>query len=673
MIVSRSGDDGVRGYEQPVPGALSTHARGTSAAGAGVLPMVVAALVALLVVSPRTAPLVMAAATVWAAYRLHTRGALLRKPELPTWLLVAPFALGFWALVSASWAPDSWHSAGKSALVLLAAIELVVLLSVARHLGSAEKEGMRQGLVLGMALCGAVLAFEVFTDQLILRTVYTHFPSVRQPYERHVKISDGIIVAAGDTNINRRVFTFTLLLLPALMIAAHQARGYAYRVGLGVMLASTVLIVTWTKHQSSQLFLAAALAMFLFHKLVPSLTRPLIYGAVLANLIFWIPAALMAERHKLDEAPWLFASARHRVIVWADIAGQIVENPWRGVGIDGGQTIEMLYREKLKTGEAELKNGFTRIARHAHNIYLQTWYELGVVGALLLGVIGWMSARTIATLPSRDVGYLAAFMFGAMAGLAASYSPWQPWILALLPLTAVTFVVGREQADTGCFCDGYADRAAISQLTVSQGKVAGLDMPIEPCVVSVRPDGDDSAAHRGWSREVAVSTRIWLFVAVVTGLAIGASGVLYLGDRTRSTPTNLALFRTASTSSTCSQTHPAEIGNDGNLEGSKWFCTLEEDAPWWQVDLGAIMLVGSVRLYNRTDCCRDAPPALNILVSQNGKGWTLVHSHSKRQFGAPPLGEALSIDLGRHSARFVRVQLASKGYLHLAEVQVFGP
>ena len=83
-------------------------------------------------------------------------------------------------------------------------------------------------------------------------------------------------------------------------------------------------------------------------------------------------------------------------------------------------------------------------AAHAHNIYLQTWYELGVCGAALLSIFGLGILLRIGQLPERTFAFgLATFASGAM--LASSSSGlWQLWFLAMFGWAGCAFQIGRQ-------------------------------------------------------------------------------------------------------------------------------------------------------------------------------------------------------------------------------------
>jgi hypothetical protein len=120
---------------------------------------------------------------------------------------------------------------------------------------------------------------------------------------------------------------------------------------------------------------------------------------------------------------------------------------------------------------------------------------------------------------------------------------------------------------------------------------------------------------------------------------------------------------------------------DGNTDGSFFngsvTATNLDNNAWWQVDLGASSMVGSVVIWNRTDCCgsrlgdywvfvSDTPfSAADTPATLQGRAGTFA-SH---QTTAPSPSTVIA---AAAQGRYVRVQLSGANYLSLAEVQVFG-
>lgn len=107
-------------------------------------------------------------------------------------------------------------------------------------------------------------------------------------------------------------------------------------------------------------------------------------------------------------------------------------------------------------------------------------------------------------------------------------------------------------------------------------------------------------------------------------------------------------------------------GNNGVINGGWEFHTAQDASPWWQVDLETDAIVSRVVIH-----VFHIPERLNgfqIRVSDDGRHWRVVHSH-----GEVPAKTPLDIRFEPQKTRYVRVQVPSPTWMHLAEVQVFGP
>lgn len=140
--------------------------------------------------------------------------------------------------------------------------------------------------------------------------------------------------------------------------------------------------------------------------------------------------------------------------------------------------------------------------------------------------------------------------------------------------------------------------------------------------------------------------------------------------------TNVALGRPATQSSTLYTS--AAVAVDGNTNGhfpsASTTHTDNTFQPWWQVDLGSIQNLGSIKLWNRTDCCGDRLSNFYVLVSDT----PFTSTDLMATLGQPGVsgyytpgqaGVSHTIGVGR-TGRYVRVQLAGTNFLSLAEVQV---
>ncbi|HYN86759.1 MAG TPA: Ig-like domain-containing protein [Pyrinomonadaceae bacterium] len=142
---------------------------------------------------------------------------------------------------------------------------------------------------------------------------------------------------------------------------------------------------------------------------------------------------------------------------------------------------------------------------------------------------------------------------------------------------------------------------------------------------------------------------------------------------------NLALGKAATQSSTGwggVATRATDGNTDGNWSRNSVSTTVSDGQAWWVVDLGPVGQIESVKVWNRTDCCKERLADFYVLVSDApfaSQDLTATLNQagvsSFRKTGATDLSAALAV--GR-SGRYVRVQLSGTNYLSLAEVEVMG-
>ncbi len=114
----------------------------------------------------------------------------------------------------------------------------------------------------------------------------------------------------------------------------------------------------------------------------------------------------------------------------------------------------------------------------------------------------------------------------------------------------------------------------------------------------------------------------------------------------------------------------------GTLADGSVALTAAQAAPWWQVDLGAVHALNTIRLWNRGDCCADQLADVTVFVSR-----TDMTGRSLASLAADPavwryqiVGRAGRETLIRGNAhgRYLRVQIAGTDALALAEVEAYG-
>jgi hypothetical protein len=149
--------------------------------------------------------------------------------------------------------------------------------------------------------------------------------------------------------------------------------------------------------------------------------------------------------------------------------------------------------------------------------------------------------------------------------------------------------------------------------------------------------------------------------------------------RLRAETSNMALAAVTSQSSSAFDMG-ADRAVDGITDGDHHAAesvshTEKDHQPWWQVDLGAVVDIDRIEIFNRTDCCSDrlrdyyvfisSTPFEHRTVEETVRDPNVFASFQQEQAQSPT-----TVAIGRRG-RFVRIQLtAEEQFLALAEVRV---
>ena len=105
------------------------------------------------------------------------------------------------------------------------------------------------------------------------------------------------------------------------------------------------------------------------------------------------------------------------------------------------------------------------------------------------------------------------------------------------------------------------------------------------------------------------------------------------------------------------------------------FHTDLEDNPAWQVDLKSSYNIKYIIIHNRVSLLQERAFGLIVETSMDGESWDKAYDGRGREFGSRgTYCGPLTIEFENQSlARFVKVSLSSRGYLHLAQIEILVP
>ncbi|MBS0244655.1 MAG: O-antigen ligase family protein, partial [Proteobacteria bacterium] len=175
---------------------------------------------------------------------------------------------------------------------------------------------------------------------------------------------------------------------------------------------------------------------------LPRVARPVVYAGWIAATLLVVPAAAIAHKAGLNHASWLPGTARNRIVLWNVTAQKVIEHPLLGIGIDSGKPLD---EEAASTAKIEKGDSYPqRTGRHSHNIFMQTWYELGAVGAALFLTLGLAALGAMSRLPDDDQPFAFASFVSAMVIGSFTWGMWQPWFMAAFGLWVVALLIALD-------------------------------------------------------------------------------------------------------------------------------------------------------------------------------------------------------------------------------------
>lgn len=366
---------------------------------------------------------------VWSTVGKLTRTDLARDQSMAwSW-----FALVGWALASSSWSPVPLQSVTKAVYGLLLIALVVAFWRSVRELETATRHAVICVSIVIVGLGLLLNTIEILSGQVLYRSWMQWVEGLRQS-TKHLTVVDGVVVWAGDVTNNRRTLIATLLLVPGIAGATALLPRKWWPFAAAGFSVAAVAILAGT-HESSKLAIALGLAVAVLCALSVRWTRRVVAAGWLAATLLILPAITFAYESGVHRSSWLFASAKHRVVIWNNMVGLSYESLPLGIGADATEEVQ----ERLDEAGVNQLNPDRKVGKmtapHPHNAFLQVWYELGIVGAGLFAMAGLVLLRRIGTLPpGLQVVPLTQFVVVA-AMLSTSYSLWQPWLMAVIALS----------------------------------------------------------------------------------------------------------------------------------------------------------------------------------------------------------------------------------------------
>jgi len=418
---------------------------GTSFRGGPLIPILFFITPLLTGIVPRLGPLllvILALVLTVAALRrgLPWRALLESNPAMTALAAVAAYAM-----LSAIWAAEPGEALSKGGILLAGALAVFAAASAIHSLDGTQKRRAALAFVAG-ALCAALfVTVEIATAGVLTRTAMNAIPVLRPDNLKRVWIVDGRVADIGLAEFNQHVAMVAFQLWPGLLALSTWPDPRRTLLSLLFVVALAVPIGL-SQHDSSQIGLAASL---LILPLAWFNARAVIRGLALVwclSFALVLPLDVLAYKAELHLANWLPKSARARIIIWEYTVERVLERPLLGVGADStpGAKADAPKRPEQPEGFVQPRT----TGHHAHNIFLQSWYELGLVGAVLMAIAGAAVILRMLLLPRLAQPYAAA-AFTLLAVIAAfAWGMWQTWLMSAIGLLALYLLMAASLYQT---------------------------------------------------------------------------------------------------------------------------------------------------------------------------------------------------------------------------------
>lgn len=151
--------------------------------------------------------------------------------------------------------------------------------------------------------------------------------------------------------------------------------------------------------------------------------------------------------------------------------------------------------------------------------------------------------------------------------------------------------------------------------------------------------------------------------ALAACVGVLALALLVAGLKVALRKPDLASGKPWRASSAWAQCNPKKRVCGGIADTGIFFHTQEDASPWVELDLGAPRRFSSLTVKNRADCCGDRAVPLIVEAGPDGASWTEVTRQTEQFTTWAPV-------FAPHEARYVRLRVARKSWLHLETVAV---
>lgn len=369
---------------------------------------------------------------------------------LSAWPIAHRVVLAFAALgmASALWAPDPLGAATQSFLLALMVASLVVASAQLRLARGMCLLNMAGWSVIGFALAALYLTHEVLSDQSLLRWIINALPGVRLESSKWVEVGEHV-ASVSDAGLKWSIASLNLILWPMLAIGFLVFRARARWLIMLALLAFNVVITFAGTHTTSQIAFPVAAAIFALSLLLKRRAGGVIAAIWVVLVLGALPLGYAANSVLQYANVKVGSSFGARAGMWEYIASEWVRAPVLGIGARGSYARSDAHRQADDAAgqRATVAEQAAPPLRHPHNVYLQVWLELGLIGAVLFLWAGYLGIRATEFAAETIQPFLYAGWAAGMILISSTWDLWQSWFGALFATSALFGLIASRLGD----------------------------------------------------------------------------------------------------------------------------------------------------------------------------------------------------------------------------------
>lgn len=353
-------------------------------------------------------------------------------------------AFALLASASALWSlkPEASFTAGLN--LTLVVVSIGTLAALLPRLPASVRVLVGGWTILGFLTGLLITLGDILSGHSLMAWLLQLFDLTGQGGHTWVRRTHGTIVKIAPEFSNWNIAGANVLLWPVLLLMSVVQGGRWWK---ALTIACIVLVAGMTfssVHETSVVALGVGGAMFIVARLSRRVAiATLILGFATATAL---AVPVLTHTHstlRLHHAAWVPQTLQARFVIWNHTAENVRHAPLIGIGAHCTKYWRLSAAiPRQKTDHWQIPT----VDNHAHNFFLQIWFELGALGALVFGIAGIVSLRSLARMKAVAQPFAMATTAVGLTLCSATWNLWHLWLIAAFGIAVTLLALGNAIA-----------------------------------------------------------------------------------------------------------------------------------------------------------------------------------------------------------------------------------